>query len=89
MVVMVRLIRAYQQVSRFTPSSCRFAPSCSEYAAQAITTHGAGHGSWLTVKRLIKCHPFHAGGYDPVPECVPSTRDKTTASASEESRRSC
>ena len=46
---------------------CRFTPTCSQYAKQAITKHGAFKGSYLSVKRLFKCHPFHKGGYDPVP----------------------
>jgi uncharacterized protein len=47
---------------------CRFYPSCSEYAQTAITRHGAGRGLLMTIKRLLSCHPFHPGGYDPVPE---------------------
>jgi putative membrane protein insertion efficiency factor len=47
---------------------CRFHPSCSSYAIQAITVHGVVKGSWMTVTRLLRCHPFHPGGYDPVPE---------------------
>lgn len=66
--ILVRLIRGYQRVSRFTPPSCRFVPSCSEFAAQAIQTHGVGRGLLLSVGRVLRCHPFHRGGYDPVPE---------------------
>lgn len=66
--LMVRLIRGYQRgVSRWTPSVCRFYPTCSEYAAQAIEKHGPGPGAWLAVKRIARCHPFHPGGHDPVP----------------------
>lgn len=61
------LIRAYQIViSPLLPASCRFEPSCSEYARQAILKHGVLRGLWIAVVRLGKCHPFHAGGYDPV-----------------------
>lgn len=63
----VSLIRGYQRVSRFTPSVCRFTPTCSEYAAQAITAFGPLQGSWLAAKRVCRCHPFHPGGHDPVP----------------------
>jgi len=48
------------------PSACRFYPTCSEYMAQAVEKHGAWRGVWLGTKRLAKCHPFHAGGFDPV-----------------------
>lgn len=65
-------IRAYQMVSRFTPRMCRFEPSCSVYAAGAIAAHGAGAGSWLAAKRLARCHPFHPGGFDPVPARSPA-----------------
>ena len=62
------LIRAYQRfVSPYTPPSCRFYPSCSTYAVDAIARHGAWRGGYLAVHRLLRCHPFHAGGYDPVP----------------------
>jgi uncharacterized protein len=49
------------------PSSCRFYPSCSEYGVQAIQKYGIFKGSWLTIKRIGRCQPFHPGGYDPVP----------------------
>lgn len=49
------------------PAACRFTPSCSQYAKEAILKHGLLKGSYLTARRLLKCHPFHAGGYDPVP----------------------
>ncbi|MGD8529355.1 MAG: membrane protein insertion efficiency factor YidD [Syntrophobacterales bacterium] len=60
-------IRAYQLlISPWTLPSCRFTPTCSEFARQAITTFGVVRGLVLTVRRLLRCHPFHAGGYDPV-----------------------
>jgi putative membrane protein insertion efficiency factor len=61
-------IRVYQlTLSRMLPPSCRFIPSCSEYTLQAIAKYGALKGGWLGVKRIGRCHPFHPGGYDPVP----------------------
>ncbi|WP_176597616.1 MULTISPECIES: membrane protein insertion efficiency factor YidD [Sphingobium] len=53
--------------SRILPPSCRYAPSCSEYAIQAIRKYGAVKGSWLATKRLMRCHPWGGSGYDPVP----------------------
>jgi putative membrane protein insertion efficiency factor len=62
------LIRAYQLVvSPLLLPSCRYLPSCSEYAAEAIATHGAPYGAWLALKRLLRCHPWGGSGYDPVP----------------------
>lgn len=61
----IRLYRAL--ISPYLPPACRFHPSCSVYALQALSTHGAGRGSWLILRRLVRCHPFHAGGIDPVP----------------------
>jgi putative membrane protein insertion efficiency factor len=62
------LIRTYQLIlSPFIGNQCRFHPSCSHYAMEAVDTHGVVRGSWLTLKRLSRCHPFHAGGFDPVP----------------------
>jgi len=67
--VLLFLIRGYQRtLSRATPPTCRFVPSCSQYGYEAISRHGALRGSWLTVARIARCHPFHPGGYDPVPE---------------------
>jgi uncharacterized protein len=55
--------------------SCRFAPSCSDFAREAIERHGAARGSWMGLMRIMRCHPFHPGGYDPVPlKSMPSNR---------------
>jgi putative membrane protein insertion efficiency factor len=65
---LVLVIRGYQKViSPALPPSCRFYPSCSQYAIEAIARHGALRGSWLAARRLARCHPFHPGGVDPVP----------------------
>lgn len=62
------LIRVYRYfLSPMLGPSCRFYPSCSEYAEEALRCHGVARGSWLTAKRIACCHPWHAGGYDPVP----------------------
>ncbi len=67
--VIAFFIRLYQLfVSPLLPRSCRFYPTCSEYALQAVLKHGILRGGWLAVKRVVKCGPWHPGGYDPVPE---------------------
>lgn len=66
--ILLGLIRVYQlTLSPFIGNQCRFHPSCSTYAAQAIDQHGAIRGTWFAVRRLGRCHPFNAGGFDPVP----------------------
>ena len=61
-------VRAYQVgLGPLLPASCRYYPSCSTYAIEALERHGAIRGSWLTVRRILRCHPFVPGGYDPVP----------------------
>jgi len=73
----MRAIHAYQVVMAGTPSRCRFAPSCSEYTRQAIEQHGLARGVWLGVRRVGRCHPWHPGGFDPVPERATRTRHTT------------
>lgn len=70
--VLGALVRAYRYfVAPLLPPACRFHPSCSAYAEQALQEHGALHGGWLTARRLCRCGPWHRGGYDPVPAVKP------------------
>ncbi|MBW2621926.1 MAG: membrane protein insertion efficiency factor YidD [Deltaproteobacteria bacterium] len=63
------LIKAYQYlISPLFPQSCRFYPTCSSYAYEAVEKHGPATGLYLSLRRILKCHPFHPGGYDPVPK---------------------
>jgi len=69
--IAITLVRLYQRwISPLFPPSCRFYPSCSQYALVAITRHGVLVGCWLAALRLARCHPFHRGGFDPVPDRV-------------------
>ncbi|MDQ7797958.1 MAG: membrane protein insertion efficiency factor YidD [Candidatus Edwardsbacteria bacterium] len=66
--ILAFLIQFYRMtVGLLLPDSCRYSPTCSVYALGAVRTHGPWRGSWLAVRRVLRCHPFHAGGYDPVP----------------------
>lgn len=69
-VLKVPILFYRKYISPILPPSCRFYPTCSQYALEALEVHGAMKGSWLTMKRICKCHPFHPGGMDPVPPSV-------------------
>lgn len=67
--MMILLIRFYQKcISPLLPNVCRYTPSCSQYFIEALQVHGVIKGSWLGIKRLLRCHPWGGSGYDPVPE---------------------
>lgn len=66
--VLIRLVQGYRRyISPLLPDSCIYSPTCSEYALEALRKYGAARGSLLAARRILRCHPFHRGGYDPVP----------------------
>ncbi|MDO9100992.1 MAG: membrane protein insertion efficiency factor YidD [Candidatus Nitrotoga sp.] len=66
--LLIKLIGLYQYLlSPLMPPTCRFTPSCSQYAREVISKHGAWRGTWLSIKRVIRCNPWNSGGYDPAP----------------------
>ncbi|AEB11784.1 membrane protein insertion efficiency factor YidD [Marinithermus hydrothermalis] len=75
--LLIGLIRGYQRfISPLKPPSCRFHPTCSHYAVEAIRIHGAVLGSYLAVRRILRCHPLNPGGFDPVPPAPRRTEER-------------
>ena len=71
--LLILVVRGYQVLlSPLLPAACRYHPTCSHYAIEALEKHGALRGSWLAARRIARCHPFHPGGYDPVPDPEPN-----------------
>lgn len=78
--LLLLLLRAYQLiVSPLLGQNCRFYPSCSHYAMDAVSVHGAAKGGWLALKRVGRCHPWHEGGFDPVPPADPKANAEADA----------
>jgi len=78
--ILIGLVRFYQlAISPWTPAACRFTPTCSAYAIDALREHGAARGVWLAMRRLAKCHPWGGYGYDPVPPRTPAESREAAA----------
>jgi len=83
--ILTAIIRFYQvAISPWTPPSCRYVPTCSAYALEAIRVHGAARGGWLALKRLASCHPWGGHGYDPVPPRLKGVRSADALAGSAE-----
>jgi putative membrane protein insertion efficiency factor len=77
--IIQKLIRVYQvAISPLLGNNCRFHPTCSEYASEALHQHGTMRGSWLALRRICRCHPWNPGGFDPVPPRDRKSAEKTT-----------
>ncbi len=73
------LVRGYQLlISPYLAGACRYHPTCSSYALEALDTHGAARGTWLSIKRILRCRPWGGSGYDPVPDAHPHSHDACT-----------
>lgn len=72
--VVLQMLRGYKwAISPMLPPACRYVPTCSEYAMEAVERNGVARGGWMAMKRVLRCHPFVRGGYDPVVKCCPGT----------------
>lgn len=75
--ILIGVIRFYQMaVTPWTPASCRYTPTCSQYAVEGVETHGAVRGAWLAARRIARCHPWGGHGYDPVPPAAEDAAER-------------